>query len=84
MKNDNSKGWYNLAGIGDEGVEMLLSTTDSQEAAASVMAMELRARMNSHRRIRVYSWTSDNEVLYEDMDDNDYMDMIVDGAKRIY
>jgi hypothetical protein len=76
--------WLNIAGIGIEGCEMLVSTQNRAHAMERAGVMELRARMNGHRNISVYSWSSEDEVTLEDLATPKDRECVMLGAKQIY
>lgn len=65
--------WFTVVGIGIEGVEMLISTQDQKEAATHRVYANLRARFNSHRRIKVYCYSSDEEVTLKHFKNKKYL-----------
>jgi hypothetical protein len=76
--------WYNIAGFGNEGCEILLSSKDDKYVSIRIRAIELRARINSHRNIRVYKWASDKEVTWGQLKTKKQIKSITDNAECIY
>lgn len=69
--------WYTIAGIGNEGCEILLSTQDKIEAEKQYPLIELRTRFNTHRNIRLYAYLSSEKVTWDHFDDPKYMSDVV-------
>ena len=72
--------WYTIVGVGNEGVEMLHSSTDELEASSKSEMIELRARLNGHRHIKVYSWLNPYQVTFNNVSEIDYQNQ----AKQIF
>jgi len=84
MNNQEEK-WFNICAISDLGVETLVSTQDRQKAFERINPMEIRARMNNHRNMRVYVWEEAFEITYSFLEKNEkYLNEVKTKAKKIF
>ena len=75
--------WYTIAGIGDLGLEMFHSGQDQTESYSVANRMSLRARFNSHRNVKVYSWLEDFKVTEEKIK-GEYLAEVLKSATVLY
>ena len=75
--------WWTIAGIGTEGAEMLISSTDRRKIEARLFPMQMRARVNAHRDIKLYFWEARQQVTYDMLDDPDYAETIMEMAYEV-
>lgn len=80
MEKDN---WYCLIGIGTDGVEALCSTTDIGKFREAVDRLQLRARINSQRNIRVLGWRQTQKSKMKDFENTEYLELIKKRAVEL-
>ena len=73
--------WFCVAAIGNEGVEMLVSSQDQDEAQKQLPFWKLRARFNAHRHIEIYAWLDDHQVDWDEAEKRKAE--IIKGAKNV-
>lgn len=59
----SSNPWYTVAGIGIDGVEMLISSPNKARVLKKIPGFVLRAGINRHDNVRVYAWADSGKVL---------------------
>ena len=84
MSEKESESWYCFVGIGIEGLEILGSHQDKDKFIERLKYAKLRARINSHRAIKLYMWEQEFEAKHADFKDSpEYVEMVLENAAGV-
>jgi len=75
--------WFSIIGIGSQGPEMLFSSQDKEAAEVRYPMLELRARFNSPRRIKLFCFVSRAEITWEDLENKKFCKQIIGNENGV-